>query len=162
MDSTVQALEEVAQQLLSLGSILIIAAIAISIIPYILFGVGISGVAQRYGIRHTWYAWVPVARKHLLSEIADIRRQCARKPKRLEVQFEILACASAVCIYLACTTGNLIVLVILGILLVLLSYNQIFCYYYFYKLRDQENATIYFLLGMLVKPLNSFFVFHCR
>lgn len=162
MDSAIQSLEEAIQQLLSLGAMLIVIAIAISIIPYILYATGLSSVARKCGIRHTWYAWLPIARKHLLAEIADMRRAQVRKDAKLEVQFEILICALLACVVLAVKTGNLFFLVISAILIVALAYNQIFCYYYFYRLCDRENATIYFLLGMLASPLNSFFVFHCR
>lgn len=162
MDSAIQSLEETIQQLLSLGARLIVIAIAISIIPYILYATGLSSVARRCGIKHTWYAWLPIARKHLLAEIADMRRAQVRKETKLEVQFEILICALLVCVVLAVKTGNLFFLIISAILIVVLGYNQIFCYYYFYKLCDQENSTIYFILGMLASPLNTLFVFHCR
>lgn len=162
MDATIQALEEAIQQLLSFGTVLIVITIAISLIPYILYATGLSSVARRCGIRHTWYAWLPIARKHLLAEIADIRRMQVRKEAKLEVQFEVLICALLVCIALAAKTGNLLFLILSVILIVLLSYHQVFCYYYFYRLCDRENATIYFILGMLASPLNSFFVFHCR
>lgn len=162
MDSVIQSLEETIKQLLSLGAILIVIAIAISIIPYILYATGLSSVARRCGIRHTWYAWLPIARKHLLAEIADMRRAQVRKETKLEVQFEILICALLVCVVLAVKTGNLFFLIVSAILIVVLGYNQIFCYYYFYRLCDQENSTIYFILGMLASPLNTLFVFHCR
>lgn len=162
MDSAIQSLEEAIQQLLSLGAMLIVIVIAISIIPYILYATGLSSVARKCGIRHTWYAWLPIARKHLLAEIADMRRVQVRKDTKLEVQFEVFICALLVCVVLAVKTGNLFFLIISAILIVALAYNQIFCYYYFYRLCDRENATIYFILGMLASPLNSFFVFHCR
>lgn len=162
MDSAIQALEEAIQQLLSLGAMLIVIAIAISIIPYILYAAGLSSVARKCGIRHTWYAWLPIARKHLLAEIADVRRAQVRKDTKLEVQFEVFICAFLVCVVLAAKTGKLFFLILSAILIVALAYNQIFCYYYFYRLCDRENATIYFILGMLASPLNTLFVFHCR
>lgn len=162
MDSTIQALEESIQQLLSLGAALIVLAVAISLIPYILYATGLSSVARNCGIRHTWYAWLPIARKHLLAEIADIRRSQVRKERKLETQFEIIVCSLLICIALLFKSENPLLLIALALLVVALAFNQLFCYYYFYRLCDRENATIYFLLGMLVSPLNSFFVFHCR
>lgn len=162
MDSTIQALEESMQQLLSLGALLIIIVVAISVISYILYAIGLSSVARKCGISHTWYAWLPIARKHLLAEIADIRRLQARKNSKLETQFEIIICSLLACIFLALKASSPLFLVVSVILIVMLYYNQLFCYYYFYRLCDRENATIYFILSMVAGPLNSFIVFHCR
>lgn len=127
MDSAVQALEEIVQQLLSLGAALILLAIAVSIVPYILYAIGLSSVAGKCGIRHTWYAWLPIARKHLLAEIADIRRAQVRKHRKLETQFEILICASLACVFLAVKAGSPLFLILTAVLIVVLSYNQMFC-----------------------------------
>lgn len=162
MDSAMQALEESIQQLLSLGVALFYIAIALAIVPYILYAVGLSSVAGKCGIRHTWYAWLPIARKHLLAEIADIRRAQVRKPRKLETQFEILICASLACLFLTFKTSSPVFVIVSAILIVILSYNQMFCYYYFYRLCDTENATIYFILSLVASPLNAFLVFHCR
>ncbi len=162
MDSAMQALEESIQQILSLGAALFYIAIALAIVPYILYAIGLSSVAEKCGIRHTWYAWLPIARKHLLAEIADIRRAQVRKPRKLETQFEILICASLACLFLAFKASSPLLLIVSAILIAILSYNQMFCYYYFYRLCDQENATIYFVLSLFASPLNAFLVFHCR
>ena len=162
MDSAMQALEESIQQLLSLGAALFYIAIVLAIVPYILYAIGLSSVAGKCGIRHTWYAWLPIARKHLLAEIADIRRAQVRKSRRLETQFEVLICASLACLFLAFKTSSPVFVIVSAILIVILSYNQMFCYYYFYRLCDTENATIYFILSLVASPLNAFLVFHCR
>ena len=139
MDTMTQAFEEATQQIAALGNSLIIIVVALSIVPYILF-----------------------AMKHQLTEIADLRRVQAGKPKRLTVQFEIITVLCLICVLAMAKVGNTVLVVIPAILLVLLSFNQAFAYYYFYRLCDKENATIYVLLGLIAKPLNSFFVFHCR
>lgn len=162
MEAINQILEEAIRELIALGNTTLTIVLVISFVPYILFAIGLSNVASRYGIRNSWMAWIPIARKHLLAEVADLRRVQLRKQKKLETQFEIITAFFLVFIFGITKYNNPILLVIPVILLVLLSFNQIFCYYYFYRLCDNENATIYFLLGLLISPLNSIFVYHCR
>ena len=164
MDTITQTIEEATQQVIAAGNSLLVIALALSIIPYTFFGIGLSSVASRYGLRTKWMAWIPIARKHLLAELADIRRAQAGKHKRLAVQYEILMCLFLACAFLVFKSNNVnvVIAVIMSILACLLFYNQAFSYYYFYRLCDMENGTIYFLLGLVVKPLNSFFVYHCR
>lgn len=162
MDTMTQAFEEATQQIAALGNSLIIIVVALSIVPYILFAIGLGSVARTCRIKHSWMAWLPIARKHLLTEIADLRRVQVGKPKRLTVQFEIITVLCLICVLAMVKVRSPVLVVIPAILLVLLSFNQAFAYYYFYRLCDKENATIYFLLGQIAKPLNSFFVFHCR
>lgn len=161
MDTMTQTLEKATQQLAALGSSLIIIAVALSIVPYILFAVGLGRIARAYGIRNSWMSWLPIARKHLLTEVADLRRIQVGKPKKLTVQFEIITFLCIICVIAMAKMGNIALIVIPLILLAMLSYNQAFAYYYFYRLCDKENATAYFLLGLIIKPLNSLFVFHC-
>ena len=149
MDTMTQAFEEATQQIAALGNSLIIIVVALSIVPYILFAIGLGSVARTCRIRHSWMAWLPIARKHLLTEIADLRRVQAGKPKRLTVQFEIITVLCLICVLAMAKVGNTVLVVIPAILLVLLSFNQAFAYYYFYRLCDKENATIYFLLGLI-------------
>lgn len=162
MDLMTKTFEEATQQIAALGSLLILIAVIASIILYVLFAIGLGSVARTCRIKHSWMAWLPIARKHLLTEIADLRRVQVGKPKRLTVQFEIITVLCLICVLAMAKVGNTVLVVIPAILLVLLSFNQAFAYYYFYRLCDKENATIYFLLGQMAKPLNSFFVFHCR
>ncbi len=162
MDPITQALEEAMQQVGTAASTLIFFLLALSIIPYVLFGIGLNSVASRLGLRNKWMAWVPIARKHLLCEIADLRRVQTRKKKKLETQFEIISALLLVCVYAVPKVDNPVFLIFPVILIILLSYNQAFSYYYFYRLCDRENSTIYFLLGLAVAPLNSIFVYHCR
>ena len=162
VDSITQALEEATKQLIALGNTALIIAFAMAIIPYILFAIGLSSVADACRIRHRWMAWIPFARKHLLAEIADIRRVQTGKQKKLATQYEICMVAFLGCLYALIRSDNPVFLVIPAIVAALLSYNQAFSYYYFYRLCDRENATAYFLLGLIAKPLNSFFVYHCR
>lgn len=162
MGTMTQPFEEAVQQIATLGSSLIIIAIALSIVPYILFAIGLGSVARACRIGHSWMSWLPIARKHLLTEVADLRRVQVGKPQKLTAQFEIMTFLCVICVIAMAKLGNAALIVIPLILLVLLSYNQAFAYYYFYRLCDKENANAYFLLGLMIKPLNSFFVFHCR
>ena len=162
MDPITKAIEEATQQLVALSNTLFIVAFLLSIVPYILFAIGINSVASRYGLRNRWMAWIPVARKYLLAQIADIRRAQVGKPKKLKTQFEIIALLFFACLYGIIKSNNIALIVIGSIIVAIWSYNQAFCYYYFYRLCDRENATAYFLLGLAGNPLNSFFVFHCR
>lgn len=162
MDTITQAFDELTQQALALGNTVFIIGLGLSIVPYILFAIGLYSVAGRYRIRNKWMAWVPIARKHLLAEVADFRRFQVRKPKKLETQFEIITGLLMVCIFGATRTTGPLFSIIAVILIVILSFNQVFSYYYFYRLCDRENATIYFLLGLAISPLNSIFVYHCR
>jgi len=162
MDSSIQALEKAIEELAALGSSLVLLVIAISIVPYVLFAVGLNTAAKRYGLRSAWMAWLPFARKLLLAELADIRRYQVGKNRRMAVQYEISIVALLGCGYAMTRTVNIFVIIIMIIAFVVLAYNQVFSYYYFYRMRDQENATAYFLLGLLVSPLNPFFVYLCR
>ena len=162
MDQITKAIEEASQQLVAVSNTLFTVLLLLSIVPYILFAVGIRSVASQYGIRNKWMAWIPIARKYLLAQIADIRRAQVGKPKILKAQFEILALVLFACAYVLIKSSNIAIIIIGTIVAAIWSYHQAFCYYYFYRLCDRENATIYFLLGLVAKPLNSFFVFHCR
>ena len=162
METVTQKLEEATQQLEVLTEAFMSLGIALAMIPYLLFAVGLYSVAKKYGLKNKWMAWVPVARKHLLAEVADLRRFQARKRKKMTTQFEIITCVCLVCMYAAMKTKNPFFVLIAGFALALLAYNQIFSYYYFYRLCDPENSVAYFVLGLIASPLNSFFVFHCR
>ena len=162
MEAIERSFEEVMHQANAFGNTILGIGIAFAIIPYVLFAIGLSSVAKRYRIRNQWMAWLPIARKHLLAELADLRRVKAGKRKKLETQFEIISVLCLACIYGTSRISNPIFAVVPAILMVLLTFNQIFAYYYFYRLCDQENATIYFLLGLIISPLNAIFVYHCR
>ena len=162
MDAITQTIEEAVQEVIALGNAAVMIGMVILLVPYFMFAVGLNAVAGRYRLRNRWMAWVPIARKHLLAELADVRRYQVRKQKKLETQFEIITAVFLVFLGGFAKTNNPILMLIPSILIVLLWFNQVFCYYYFYRLCDSENATIYFLLGLLFAPLNSFFVYHCR
>ena len=74
MDLMTKTFEEATQQIAALGSLLILIGVVVSIILYVLFAIGLGSVARTCRIRHSWMAWLPIARKHLLTEIADLRR----------------------------------------------------------------------------------------
>ena len=57
MDTMTQAFEEATQQIAALGNSLIIIVVALSIVPYILFAIGLGSVARTCRIRHSWMAW---------------------------------------------------------------------------------------------------------
>ena len=161
-DTLTQAVDEITKQLTALGNTLFYIIAAITIVPYVLFAVGLSSAAKNHRIRNYWMAWLPIARKHLLAEVADMRRVQVGKQKKLTTQYEICLVALFACLYGMTRTDNPALLFIPVIVAAVLSYNQAFSYYYFYRLCDRENATAYFLLGLIVKPLNAFFVYHCR
>ena len=162
MDPITQAIERAINQTENTTAPITLIISVFIIIPYILFGVGIYNAAKRYGLRNNWMAWVPIARKHLLAEVADFRRYQMRKQKKLTTQFEVISCLLLVCAYAVNKVDNPSLFLIPLILIFLLSINQMFSYYYFYRLCDMENATIYFILGMICPPLNSIFVYQCR
>jgi hypothetical protein len=162
MNTATPTLEETTQQLVEIIEAYMSLGIAMAIIPYVLFAVGLYGVATRYGLRNKWMAWLPVARKHLLAEIADLRRFQAKKQKKMVTQFEIITCICLICIYAAIKLHGPLFLMLTGIVIMLLKINQVFCYYYFYRICDPENSVAYFILGLLFSPLNAIFVFHCR
>ena len=56
MDTMTQAFEEATQQIAALGNSLIIIVVALSIVPYILFAIGLGSVARTCRIRHSWMA----------------------------------------------------------------------------------------------------------
>ena len=98
MGTMTQPFEEAVQQIAALGSSLIIIAIALSIVPYILFAIGLGSVARACRIGHSWMSWLPIARKHLLTEVADLRRVQVGKPQKLTAQFEIMTFLCVICV----------------------------------------------------------------
>ena len=52
--------------------IVLLLALAFSIVSYVLSAVGIYRIAKRRGIHHAWLAWVPVGNSWLLGSISDI------------------------------------------------------------------------------------------
>lgn len=162
MEPVTQTLEQAAREAANFGALILLIGAALIVVPYVLFGIGLHSVASRYRLRNSWMAWVPIARKHLLAEVADLRRFQARKQKKLTTQFEIISCLLLACIYAATKIASPLFVFIPLILIILLAYNQAFSYYYFYRLCDLENSTIYFILGLVASPLNSIFVYQCR
>ena len=162
MNSITQALEEAINQIENTTAILTLIISALIIIPYVLFGIGMYNAAKGCGLRDSWMAWVPIARKHLLAEVADFRRFQMRKQRKLTTQFEVISCLLLACAYAVTKVDNPLFYLIPITLITLLAYNQMFSYYYFYRLCDMENATIYFILGLICPPLNSIFVYQCR
>lgn len=58
---------------LSLGIIAIVylLMLALGVVSYVLYAVGLYRVAKRRGIHHAWLAWVPIGSEWLLGSIAD-------------------------------------------------------------------------------------------
>ena len=127
MGTMAQPFEEAVQQIAALGSSLIIIAIALSIVPYILFAIGLGSVARACRIGHSWMSWLPIARKHLLTEVADLRRVQVGKPQKLTAQFEIMTFLCVICVIAMAKLGNAALIVIPLILLVLLSIQSGVC-----------------------------------
>lgn len=134
----------------------------ILLLPYILYGIGLFRIAERCSSRNRWMAWVPIARKHLLAEIADVQRARVKKEGKLTTLFEIFTGLIVVCFGIGITMDNPLTMILPAILLVFIEWVEMFSYYYVYRLCDMENATIYFILGLFFKPLNPFFIFCCR
>lgn len=135
---------------------------AILFLPYILYGIGLYRIANCCRSRNSWMAWVPIARKHLLAEIADLQRMRVKKDRKLTTLFEIFTGVIVASLGIGVRMGNPLVLILPAIMLAFLHLVEVFSYYYVYRLCDMENATIYFILGLFIKPLNPFFVFCCR
>lgn len=157
-----EIIEETIRKITELLTVYATVVIALMAVPYIFHSVGLYSVAKALRMRGSWMCWIPIARSHVMAEIADMQRVRVGKEKRLTTQIEILYLAIGTCGYIAITKGSIVMIILAGIFLFLYSMVRIFSYYYFYRLCDRENATIYFVLGVLAKPLNSFFVFCCR
>lgn len=157
-----EILEETIKKITEFITAYIVIVIALATIPYIFHSVGLYSIAKALRMKNKWMSWIPIARSHVMAEIADMQRVRVGKEKRLETQIEILYLAIGVCGYIAITKSSIAMIILAGIFLFLYSVVRTFSYYYFYRLCDKENATIYFVLGIIAKPLNSFFVFCCR
>lgn len=64
---------------------------AFSLLNYILFSIGLYGVAKNHGIESAGLAWVPVARQWVKGSIVDYHSKCKEKPTKWHVILPIFA-----------------------------------------------------------------------
>lgn len=163
----------------------------ISILFYVLQGLGLYTLAQRRGIRHPWLAWIPVGCVWIIGAIADDYHLKAKNEvknrRKLLLALSVALLALVVLIW-ACFAGMIVELLIWGdsaqftwmelllaqiipILLLTLAITvlsivttvfQYICLYDIYASCDPNNASLYLVLGIFVSGLTGIFLFICR
>lgn len=136
--------------------------IILGTIPYLLRSYGIYKVGKRNNLKSIWLSWIPIMRYHVVSQVADYFRLSVGKSKKITTGFEITTFICAILILAAIMLKNILILIPLIILFPILKLYQTFGTYYFYKFCDKENATIFFVLGLVSPIFNTFFIFNCR
>ena len=153
---------------------------------YVLRSIGIYAVAKRRGLKHAWFAWLPVVDHYLLGCISDqyryvVKGQNKNKRKLLLVLDLILvvlavvatvslvgtvadtvtgfAAESALPARLLGTMGLLLPMLVIGVVMTVIRYMAL---YDLYVSCDPGNSTMYLVLSILFQVTEPFFVFFNR
>lgn len=136
--------------------------ICFGIILIFLKSYGIYKVGKSSGCRFLLLAWVPIMKYHVVAQIADKYRVSVGKEQKLTTDFEIITTSFIVVLIAASQTGFSMLFLLYLILVPALAMVTLFSDYYFFKLCDKENATIYFILSLGNAIMNAIFFYHCR
>ncbi len=153
---------------------------------YVLRSLGVYTIAKRRGLKHAWFAWVPVLDYYLLGCISDQYRYVVKdqnKNKRkwllgLSLVFVVLmtaTLASFVGIAVKATMGHMsesrIISRMLGtmglflpafVVSIAMTVLRYMAMYDLYVSCDPKNSTMYLILSILVNVTEPFFVFFNR
>ena len=161
------------------------AAIAFSVIAYILTGKSLSAIARRRGIDKPWLAWVPVGCDWLLGCISDQYRyvtfgeESNRRGKLLKTNIVLLVIAAVVLIF----SGVMCVMAAFGVsddaVLVMALFMMVLAYgmipvavvysinYYksmfdLFRSCDPDKSLVYLLVSIFASFPLPFFLYSCR
>ena len=161
------------------------AAIAFSVIAYILTGKSLSAIARRRGIDKPWLAWVPVGCDWLLGCISDQYRyvtfgeESNRRGKLLKTNIVLLVIAAVVlifsgvmCVMAAFGVSDDAVLV-MALFMMALAYGMIpvavvYSINYYksmfdlFRSCDPDKSLVYLLVSIFASYPLPFFLYSCR
>lgn len=161
------------------------AAIAFSVIAYILTGKSLSAIARRRGIEKPWLAWVPVGCDWLLGCISDQYRyvtfgeESNRRGKLLKTNIVLLVIAAVVlifsgvmCVMAAFGVSDDAVLV-MALFMMALAYGMIpvavvYSINYYksmfdlFRSCDPDKSLVYLLVSIFASFPLPFFLYSCR
>ena len=161
------------------------AAIAFSVIAYILTGKSLSAIARRRGIDKPWLAWVPVGCDWLLGCISDQYRyvtfgeESNRRGKLLKMNIILMAIALVVLILsgVMCAIGVLSgsedVILAMALFMMVLAYGMIpvavvYSINYYksmfdlFRSCDPDKSLIYLLVSIFASFPLPFFLHSCK
>lgn len=163
-----------------------IAVCGFGIVMYVFRSLGVYTVAKRRGLKHAWFAWVPVADHYLLGCISDQYRYVVKgqnKNKRkilliLDIAF-VLCLAVFVAFFVGIAVRGMMgrisesrmlsqlmngagigmALLAVGIAMTVLRYMAL---YDLYVSVEPKNSTMYLVLSILFRVTEPFFIFFSR
>lgn len=169
--------------------IVLLLALAFSIVSYVLSAVGIYRIAKRRGIHHAWLAWVPVGNSWLLGSISDhyqyvVKHKMTKRRKVLLI-LNVILFAVSVLFSGSVLIGNLAAIgsgtatatngsgAVWGIILMVLYYWLVLglsiavtvvayiAYYDLFQSSKPGYAVLFLVLGVIFNVTLPFFVFAC-
>ena len=161
------------------------AAIAFSVIAYILTGKSLSAIARRRGIDKPWLAWVPVGCDWLLGCISDQYRyvtfgeESNRRGKLLKMNIFLMAIAvvililSGVMCAIGVLSGSEDVILAMALFMMVLAYGMIpvavvYSINYYksmfdlFRSCDPDKSLIYLLVSIFASFPLPFFLHSCK
>ena len=166
--------------------IVLLLALAFSIISYVLSAVGLYRIAKRRGIHHAWLAWVPVGNSWLLGSISDhyqyVVKQKNTKRRKVLLILSLILTAVSVVFSTGVLLSNLAIGFgtaaadggsVVGIILMVLYYWVMFgvsvaamvvsyiAYYDLFQSSKPGYAVLFLVLSVVFNVTLPFFVFAC-
>ena len=167
--------------------LLMLLALAFSIVSYVLSAVGMYRIAKRRGIHHAWLAWVPVGNSWLLGSISDhyqyVAKHKSTKRRRVLLVLSLILSAVSVVFSVVVAVSNLAFIspnaaaggVSTALMFALLAvyYLAVFglgiaatviayiAYYDLFRSCKPGNAVLFLVLSVVFNVTLPFFVFAC-
>lgn len=161
------------------------AAIAFSVIAYILTGKSLSAIARRRGIDKPWLAWVPVGCDWLLGCISDQYRyvtfgeESNRRSKLLKMNIFMMAIAVVILTLcgvigaIAALGGSDDAILVVALFMIVLAYGMIpvavvYSINYYksmfdlFRSCDPDKSLIYLLVSIFASFPMPFFLHSCK
>ena len=138
---------------------------------YVLYSIGLYGMADHTGIYPSWMAWVPILRLYTLGQLAD-RYNGSTEQKQtcyrlilpcLRLSFPILSVSMLTMILMGWTIDNLIVLtafLLMILFTIAVRVVELICYYKAFCDYEPTNAVVYTVLSIF--RLEWLALFLCR
>ncbi len=125
--------------------ILILAAAA-----YIMTAIGLNRLAQRRGLEHHWFAWIPILRWYIYAKIIGEKLTVGQRTiKDFPVWYTVIISTSGIVssfLALIPFIGWLASALVIPFVLVV----QVYVMYRFFSLFEDKNAVAYTVIGTLI------------
>lgn len=155
--------------------LIILAALAFSVVTYVLHSIGLYTIANRRGIRHSWLAWLPIGNLWMLGCISDQYQYVAkgkitnRRRRLVLLQTGLIALyvVWVLCIVAMLVTGKPVLgfwlcLFAMAIFPIIQLITRYMACYDVYRSCEPDNAVLYVVLSIVFSVTMPFFVFVCR